>query len=120
MDYRHQMLATPMQIPAPVPSQNLFPPAASNLKSPAQRRWSQFKESHPNDFAQDMERKRLRDAHMQSMTTSDAHDVDLRPLTSSRQRSLPLPPLDPSVPIPKVGSYFDLSLFILDLKKKKS
>ncbi|CAL1540988.1 unnamed protein product [Lymnaea stagnalis] len=99
VDYRHQVPKS-LLAPPPMPVQNLLSPSPSALKSPAQRRWSQFKESHPDDFAQDMERKRLRDAQMQSMVT-DVQDVDFRLLTSSRQRSLPLPPLDPSIPIPK-------------------
>lgn len=84
-----------------MPVQNLLSPPASSLKSPAQRRWSQFKESHPDDFAQDIERKRLRDAQMQSIA-SEVQDVDLRMLPSSRQRSLQMPPVDLSTPIPKV------------------
>ncbi|XP_059165622.1 uncharacterized protein LOC131948122 [Physella acuta] len=89
----------PVLAPPPMPVQNLLSPPASSLKSPAQRRWSQFKESHPDDFAQDIERKRLRDAQMQSIA-SEVQDVDLRMLPS-RQRSLQMPPVDLSTPIPK-------------------
>lgn len=101
VDYRHPMLAAPVPAPSCVSTENLLPPSALNVKSPAQRRWSQFKESHPNDFAQDMERKRMRDAQMQSMV-ADIQDVDLRLLSSSRQRSLTAPPADANVSIPKV------------------
>ncbi|KAH9496037.1 hypothetical protein Btru_014990 [Bulinus truncatus] len=100
VDYRHQMLPKSVLVPPPMPADSLLSPPASNLKSPAQRRWSQFKESHPDDFAQDIERKRLRDAQMQSIALEN-QDVDLRHMTPSRMRTLPLPLSDPSINIPK-------------------
>ena len=84
------------------PHQSLMSPPVYTMKSPLQRRWSQFKESHPDDFAQDVERKRLRDAQMESFG-SDAQDIDLRGPPTQKPRELKLPPLDPNVPIPKVS-----------------
>ena len=102
MDYRKIPGApTPLMIPPPMPNIALLSPVtpnSANLKSPAQQRWNQFKESHPTDFAQDMTRKRLRDSQMQSI--EPAEDVDMRPLVRPSPPKPPLP--QPNLPIPKV------------------
>ena len=88
--------------------QGLMSPPVYTMKSPLQRRWSQFKESHPDDFAQDVERKRLRDAQMESYG-SDAQDIDLRAPPAQKFIERNLPPLDPNIPIPKVSKQVTLS-----------
>ncbi|KAK0064840.1 zinc finger CCCH domain-containing protein 13-like isoform X2 [Biomphalaria pfeifferi] len=98
VDYRHQLPPKNLLAPPPFPVDSLLSPTA-NLKSPAQRRWSQFKESHPDDFAQDIERKRLRDAQMQSIAMEN-QDVDLRQMQPN-QRPLPVAMIDSTMTIPK-------------------
>lgn len=92
-------------IPPPIVPDALLSPSPT-LKSPAARRWSQFKESHPEDFAHDMERKRLRSAQVQEI-----QDIDMRQqLVSARQRALPLPPvLSPLEPIRTKVFYDELN-----------
>ena len=74
--------------PPPMPSAALLSP---QIKSNTQVGWSQFKEEHPDDFVQETERKRLRDAQMLNVV-----DTDLRQQQPANQpRLLPLPHSNP-------------------------